>query len=87
MNEAYEAYQRFRLQCPVAWTDANSGHLGPDSVQGCARSRKDWQTFSSEQGVEIPRADAAGPSVIRTDPPIHTEYRALFQEIVNQKNA
>lgn len=85
VNEAYEAYQRFRLQCPVAWTDANSGHWVLTRYKDVRAAAKDWQTFSSEQGVEIPRAEAAGPSVIRTDPPIHTEYRALFQEILNQK--
>jgi cytochrome P450 len=52
-----------------------------DDVRAAAR---DWRTFSSAQGHDLPEQPYR-ETAITTDPPLHDEYRALMQEVLNQK--
>ena len=84
VDEAYGTYDTFRRECPVAHSDAFGGHWILTRYADVRAAAKDWQTFSSAQGHDLPKR-VTHETAITTDPPVHDEYRALMQEVLNQK--
>jgi len=85
VDEAYRAYERFRRDCPAARSEAFGGHWILTRYANVRAAAKDWSAFSSADGVDLPRQEVRRPSIISSDPPLHEEFRDLFQEILNQK--
>ncbi|MBS1844672.1 MAG: cytochrome P450 [Actinobacteria bacterium] len=83
---AYAAYERMRDQCPVSQSTAHGGYhilTRYDDVRAAAR---DWEKFSSAQGVNLPRTPLAGQlPALEHDPPTHRAWRELFQRVLNPK--
>jgi len=85
----YAAYDRFRVEAPVAWV-VEEPHGGVEGTGFWSLTRwddvvavhKDWRTFSSEVGgTELeemePDALAARRTMLETDPPRHARLRQL----------
>lgn len=84
VDDAYAAYAEFRRECPAARSEAFTPHWILTRYADVRAAAKDWQAFSSAQGVDLPKNEYR-ESGITTDPPLHDEYRALMQEVLNQK--
>ena len=84
VDEAYAAYERFRRECPVAPSEAFTPHWILTRYSDVRAAARDWQTFSSAQGHDLPKR-ATYETAITTDPPLHDEYRNLMQEVLNHK--
>jgi len=67
-----------RDRCPVAHSDQHGGFwvvTGYDNVMNVAR---DWETFSSDDGVGIPKPQVAvKPLPVWADPPLQRAYRRI----------
>src|SRR3954464_9919026 len=86
----HELFKRLRGECPVHWTERITEYPDEDGFWSVTRAddvhevSRDWQTFSSANGitalrdaiipVELPRAMFIG-----MDPPKHDRLKALFQ--------
>lgn len=68
-----------RTTCPVAYSDQLGGFWVVTSYDDVLRVVQDWETFSSNLGVEIP-AKASTPLAIPEiiDPPLHRTYKRLI---------
>jgi cytochrome P450 len=84
VDDAYAAYARFRRECPAAPSESFSPHWILTRYEDVRAAAKDWRTFSSAQGVDLPKNEYR-ETAITTDPPLHDEYRGLMQEVLNQK--
>ena len=85
VEEAYSAYDRLRESCPVGHSQAFGGHWVLTRYANVRTAAKDWRTFSSADGVDLPRQGERVSSIISSDPPLHGEFRDLFQEVLNQR--
>ena len=85
VKEAYSTYERFRESCQVGHTQAFGGHWILTRYTDVRAAAKDWQRFSSADGVDLPRQGERVSSIISSDPPLHGEFRDLFQEVLNQR--
>jgi cytochrome P450 len=85
VDEAERTYERWQRECPVARSEAFGGHWILTRYDDVRAAAKDWSTFSSADGVDLPKQGARVTSIISSDPPLHGEFRELFQEGVNQK--
>ncbi|HET9169947.1 MAG TPA: cytochrome P450 [Actinospica sp.] len=83
VDEAYGAYDISRRHRPAWWNEAYGGHWILTRYADVRAAAKDWQTFSSAQGHDLPKQPYR-ESAISTDPPLHDEYRGLAREILNQ---
>ncbi len=81
---AYAAYERFRTLYAVAHSESFGGHFILTRHRDVKSAARDWQRFSSAQGVDLPK-NATRTTVIASDPPLHDELRALDQEVLNPK--
>ena len=84
VEDAYATYERWRRLCPVARSEAFGGHWTLTRFDDVRAAAKDWRTWSSADGIDLPRQER-GETIIASDPPRHELYRALFQEALNQK--
>ncbi|HET9126131.1 MAG TPA: cytochrome P450, partial [Solirubrobacteraceae bacterium] len=69
-------------RCPVAHNTEHGGHwllTGYDEVRRAAR---DWERFSSADGVDFPPAGMP-ETLISSDPPAHTDFRRFDREAIN----
>ena len=82
--EAYSSYDRFRRECPAARSEAFGGHWVLTRYDDVRSAAKNWKTFSSADGHDLPKHDLP-ETAITTDPPLHDEYRDLMAEVLNQK--
>ena len=85
VDGAYRAYARVRGDLPAARSETFGGHWILTGYEEVRTAAKDWQTFSSADGVDLPRQADRVTSVISSDPPIHGEFRKLFQGALNQE--
>jgi cytochrome P450 len=70
---------RMRANHPVTWSDAHGGFWVVTGYEDVLRVVQDWQTFSSAEGVNVPRSPVkvnAIPEVM--DPPGHRQYKRLI---------
>lgn len=82
VGTAQRAYADLHARCPVAFNAAHGGHWLLAGYEAVRRAAKDWATFSSAFGVDIP--DRSMPEgLIASDPPAHTEYRRIDRQAIN----
>jgi cytochrome P450 len=68
-----------RSQCPVARSNVGEGYYILNRYEDVKRAASDWETFSASDGFMVNRP--AGMPFMKpgeSDPPIHTELRALL---------
>ena len=78
-GDPYPTYARLRSEAPVAWCAAG-GFWALSTHAAVLRASTDPATFSSRQGIltmEIGVEYPSPPTMMHTDPPEHTAYRAL----------
>lgn len=74
----WPALDELRSEGPVTWVESNGGFWAVTSQEAVVRVAQDWETFTSAQGVAVPRP---GPEVvpymapIELDPPRQRAYR------------
>ena len=78
-GDPWPLYARLRREAPVAWCEAG-GFWAVSTHADVLRVSTDPDTFSSRHGIltmEIGVEYATPPTMMHTDPPDHTAYRAL----------
>jgi cytochrome P450 len=73
----WPTYQAMR-KCPVAHSQRHGGYWILTRYADVAAAARDHQTFSSAHGVRIPEVGPGRSIPLDFDPPLHTDYRALF---------
>ncbi len=78
-DDPFPAYARLRAEAPVAWCEPG-GFWALSTHELVLRASTDPQTFCSRKGIlamEIGVDYETPPTIMHTDPPDHTSYRAL----------
>ncbi len=78
-GDPFPTYARLRAEAPVAWC-APGGFWALSTHEAVLRASTDPDTFCSRRGIltmEIGVDYASPPTMMHTDPPEHTAYRAL----------
>jgi cytochrome P450 len=74
----WDALRELQRRGPLTWVDSNGGYWAVTGHEVVLRMAQDWETFSSGEGVAIPRP---GPDVVpyiapvEMDPPRQRSYR------------
>ena len=68
--------------CPVMHSTAHGGYDMVMSYAAVKEAVMDWRTFSSANGVTLPRFPVRNVA-IEHDPPEHTYWRGVFREILS----
>jgi cytochrome P450 len=74
-------YTRLRAEAPVLWNDAG-GYWALSKHADVAAASADSELFCSGRGIltfEIGATYQTPPTIMHTDPPMHTRYRKLVQ--------
>ncbi len=83
-DNVYQVYEHLRQQCPVARSDRYGGFWVVSRYADIVTALMDPVTFSSAQGVHLPRQEGQQKSIpIDYDPPAHTRYRKIFNDALN----
>lgn len=83
-GNVYHIYEHLRDACPVTWSDRYGGFWVVSRYAGIVTALMDPETFSSAEGVHIPRQEGQMKSIpIDYDPPIHAQYRKIFNDALN----
>lgn len=82
VEAAQASYRNQRERCPVALNHAHDGHWLVSGYDEVRQAAKDWQRFSSADGVDLPRRGMP-ETLISSDPPAHTEFRKVDREAIN----
>jgi cytochrome P450 len=72
---------RARSLCPVAYSDQHEGYWVVTRYEDVLRVAQDWQTFSSELGIGVPRQPGGSPFKIlpvTVDPPLQRAFKRLI---------
>jgi cytochrome P450 len=70
---------RMRSQCPVARSDQYGGFWVVTRYEDVLQVAQDWATFSSADGLTVPRAPIAVRNLpVEVDPPLHRVYKRLI---------
>ena len=70
---------RMRSLCPVAHSDQHEGFWVVTSYEDVLRVAQDWATFSSAEGLTVPRAPISVRNLpVEVDPPLHRVYKRLI---------
>lgn len=77
----YEIYRYMREKCPVAHTPNHGGYWVPSRREDVAAVAHDDVTFTTTQGVSIPRFPQRLPP-IDMDPPASLEWRAMMNPLM-----
>ena len=82
----YADYARLR-DCPVARSDAHGGFWVLARYPEVSAAAGDWQAFSSAGGVvhPLPPDYAVRQVALEQDPPEHTAFRRLYQELLSRE--
>ncbi|MBV8462631.1 MAG: cytochrome P450, partial [Acidimicrobiales bacterium] len=89
-DDPYELYRRLRDETPVAFND-HYGFWALFRYEDVARAHREWQTFSSNHGVDLstlsrpPEMIKQLRSMIMMDPPDHDRLRALVSRVFTPK--
>jgi len=85
----HELFAQLRRQCPVHWTARATeypqapGYWSVTTAEDIHRVSRDWQTYSSENGITAINAvfplELTRAMFIGMDPPKHDRLKALFQ--------
>lgn len=83
-DTAYQVYAHLRQQCPVARSDQYGGFWVVSRYDDIVTALMDPATYSSADGVHIPRQAGQMKSIpIDYDPPLHKLYRKVFNDALN----
>ena len=82
VDGAYASYAELRQRCPVAHNAEYGGHWLLTRYEDVRRAAKDWERFSSADGVDFPPAGMP-ETLISSDPPAHTDFRRSDREAIN----
>ena len=83
-NKVYQVYEHLRQECPVARSDRYGGFWVISRYADIVTALMDPGTFSSAEGVHLPRQEGQQKSIpIDYDPPLHTQYRKIFNDALN----
>jgi cytochrome P450 len=70
---------RMRSLCPVAHSDQYGGFWVVTRYQDVLQVAQDWATFSSAEGLTVPRAPISVRNLpVEVDPPLHRVYKRLI---------
>ena len=69
-------------RCPVMHSTAHGGFYMVNTYAEIREAATDWTTFSSANGVTLPRFPVRNVA-IEHDPPEHTYWRGVFKEILS----
>jgi cytochrome P450 len=85
----HEVFKEMRSKCPIHWTERvteypdERGFWSVTTAEDIHAVSRDWQTYSSAQGVtavsEVFPAELVQAMFIGMDPPKHDRLKALFQ--------
>ncbi|HEX3713857.1 MAG TPA: cytochrome P450 [Trebonia sp.] len=79
-------YGRLRAHCPVAHSNRYGGFWAVTRYRDVQRVMRDPVTFSSAQGIVIPRNPASGRRPpLHYDPPEHTAYRKVISPVFRRE--
>jgi cytochrome P450 len=82
----YQVNEHLRQECPVARSDRYGGFWVISRYADIVTALMDPVTFSSAEGVHLPRQEGQQKSIpIDYDPPIHTQYRKIFNDALNMR--
>ena len=83
-DNVYQVYEHLRHECPITWSDRYGGFWVVSRYADIVTALMDPETFSSAEGVHLPRQEGQMKSIpIDYDPPIHTQYRKIFNDALN----
>jgi cytochrome P450 len=80
-----ELFTRARAECPVARSEKNGGYYLVTRYEDCVAVGRDWETFASDRGRDIPPRPVTPMPPIHTDPPIQRDYRKLLNPFFSPK--
>jgi cytochrome P450 len=76
----YQTFQDLHARCPVARSSKFGGFWVLSKYADVVEAARDTATFSSAEGISIPKVGSLIPLVpIEADPPLHTEFRRTLQ--------
>jgi cytochrome P450 len=76
----YRTFQDLHTTCPVARSSKFGGFWVLSKYNDVVEAARDTATFSSADGISIPKVGSLIPLVpIEADPPLHTEFRRTLQ--------
>ena len=79
LDDPYETYRRLRDEQPLHHSE-RYGFYAVSRYDDVRAVSRDWQTFSSAEGVDVDHtALLGGPNFLECDPPDHDWWRRLFQ--------
>lgn len=72
-----------RERCPVAHTVAHGGGYVVTRYDDVLQVAQDWRSFTSTEGIMVPRADNAVAMIPgEYDPPLHRQYRRALNHLL-----
>ncbi|MBO0727988.1 MAG: cytochrome P450, partial [Acidimicrobiaceae bacterium] len=78
-HDLYGTLAKSRQLCPVTHSDARGGYWVVTKYEDVLRIAQDWDTFSSQLGITIPKNDSVALAIpVHIDPPLHREYKRLI---------
>lgn len=75
-DDPYPLYRRLRDEAP-AYHNEKYGFWLLSRYEDCRNATQDFRTFSSAHGTSLEELKAQEPTLINSDPPIHTRLRNL----------
>lgn len=82
-DTVYQIYEHLRESCPVTRSERYGGFWVVSHYADIVTALMDPTTFCSGQGVHIPRQEGQMKVIpIDFDPPLHTQYRRIFTEVL-----
>ena len=80
-----EVYERLRAEGPLIWSDTHGGFWTVTGYDDVRMIESDTITYSSANGVFIPRVEGQPLSVaLEQDPPEHTPFHKLYNELLSR---
>jgi cytochrome P450 len=82
-DNVYQIYEQLRVSCPITRSERYGGFWVVSHYADIVTALMDPSTFCSGQGVHIPRQEGQMKVIpIDFDPPLHTQYRRIFTEVL-----
>ncbi|MFS8098363.1 cytochrome P450 [Lentzea alba] len=78
-NPLNEVLADLRAQCPVVHSTRHGGFTATLTYDSIKQILGDHSTYSSTDGIAIPRLTMTGKPPVDFDPPLHTMYRKILQ--------
>ncbi len=78
-NPLNEVLADLRAQCPVVHSTQHGGFTAALTYDSIKQILGDHTTYSSTDGIAIPRLTMTGKPPVDFDPPLHTMYRKILQ--------